>query len=425
MKRIIYLLILMFSCVAVHAVTVDEVPNVHVSDRSRYVSNPDGVLSPEAVSRIDSRLASLWQSTSAEVVVVVIGEIDPSMTPDEFATALFEKWGIGKKDKDNGVLVLISRGDRKAVIRTGYGAEGALPDILAGRIIRNDMAPHFREDDYDAGTEAAVESISQLLSDPELAGELKSEYANDSRAGKENDLTAGEFFSMYLTFAAFVAAVMLVAVIWMIAASRRTDEVERYRRLDSIRSVCLFGVFATLGLGLVAYLILVWKMKRIRRHRRLCPNCRTRMRLVDEEHDNDYLTPAQDTEEKINSIDYDVWLCPNCSTTEVLPYVNRDSNYTECPQCGARAVSLVQRQTVVPPTVRREGQGIDIYVCKNCGNHTRRSFRIDRKPDPAAAAAVGAILGGMGGRSGGGGGGFSGGSFGGGFTGGGGASGGW
>lgn len=99
MKRIIYLLILMFSCVAAHAVTVDEVPNVHVADRSRYVSNPDGVLSPEAVSRIDSRLASLWQSTSAEVVVVVIGEIDPSMTPDEFATALFEKWGIGKKTR--------------------------------------------------------------------------------------------------------------------------------------------------------------------------------------------------------------------------------------------------------------------------------------------------------------------------------------
>ena len=121
MKRLINLIIFSLLVISSGAITVDEVPNVHVADRARYVSNPDGILSAEAVSRLDAQLASIWQSTSAEVVVVAVDEIDPSMTPDEFATALFEKWGVGKKDKDNGVIVLISRGDRKAVIRTGYG----------------------------------------------------------------------------------------------------------------------------------------------------------------------------------------------------------------------------------------------------------------------------------------------------------------
>ena len=105
------------------AIGIDEVPNVHVADRTRYVSNPSGVLSDEAVSRLDSEIASLWDDTSVELVVVAVDRIDSSLTPEEFATKLFEKWGIGKQDKDNGVLVLLSRDDHAAIIRTGYGVE--------------------------------------------------------------------------------------------------------------------------------------------------------------------------------------------------------------------------------------------------------------------------------------------------------------
>ena len=149
------------------------------------------------------------------------------------------------------------------------------------------------------------------------------------------------------------------------------------------------------------------------------------MQLIDEEHDNDYLTPAQDTEERINSIDYDVWHCPKCHQTEVLPYIKRESDYSVCDRCGARAMSLVDRRTLRQPTVNTEGEGVDIYICKNCGNQNHRRFRIAKKPDPTATVAAGAILGSMMGRGGSSGGGFGGGSFGGGMTGGGGAGGRW
>ena len=90
-------------------------------------------------------------------------------------------------------------------------------------------------------------------------------------------------------------------------------------------------------------------------------------------------------------------------------------------------MSIVERRTLRQPTVRTEGEGADIYVCRNCGNQNQRRFKIPKKPDPAAAVAAGAVLGSMmGGKGGGfGGGGFSGGSFGGGMTGGGGAGGRW
>lgn len=408
------------------AIGIDEVPNVHVADRTRYVSNPSGVLSDEAVDRLDSEIASLWDDTSVELVVVAVDRIDSSLTPEEFATKLFEKWGIGKQDKDNGVLVLLSRDDHAAIIRTGYGVEGALPDIIAGRIIRNVMFPLYREGKYDEGTAAGIGSIAEVLRNPELAEELKSKYASDSRRGLDNDLSGAELFNMYLGLAAAVAVALLGLVIYAVYSSRKLDDVQRYRALDQYRTLVLFGLFFTLGMALPAALILGLKMRRIRRHRRNCPHCGTRMELIDEEHDNDYLTPAQDTEERINSIDYDVWHCPKCHQTEILPYINRQNNYTVCDRCGARAMSLVDRRTLRQPTVSTEGEGVDIYMCKNCGNQHQKRFRIPRKPDPAAAVAAGAILGSALGRGGsGGGGGFSGGSFSGGMTGGGGAGGRW
>lgn len=408
------------------AIGIDEVPNVHVADRTRYVSNPSGVLSDEAVGRLDSEIASLWDDTSVELVVVAVDRIDSSLTPEEFATKLFEKWGIGKQDKDNGVLVLLSRDDHAAIIRTGYGVEGALPDIIAGRIIRNVMFPLYREGKYDEGTAAGIGSIAEVLRNPELAEELKSKYASDSRRGLDNDLSGAELFNKYLGLAATVAVALLLLVIYAVFSSRKLGDVQRYRALDQYRTLVLFGLFFTLGMALPAALILGLKMKRIRRHRRDCPHCGTRMELIDEEHDNDYLTPAQDTEERINSIDYDVWHCPRCHQTEILPYINRQNNYTVCDRCGARAMSLVDRRTLRQPTVSTEGEGVDIYMCKNCGNQHQKRFRIPKKPDPAAAVAAGAILGSALGRGGsGGGGGFSGGSFGGGMTGGGGAGGRW
>ena len=423
-QRFYLLLIAILAAILpLQAITVDEVPNVHVADRTQYVSNPSNVLSPAAVSRLNSAIGSLWDNTSAELVVVAVDQVDNSMTPDEFATRLFEKWKIGKKDNDNGVLVLLSRDDHKVIIRTGYGVEGALPDIIAGRIIRNEILPYYREDNYDEGTIAGISTIIGALSDPNVAEELKSKYANDSRRA-DDDLSGAEFFNLFLGFAAVVGVAMLILVMYAISSSRRLDDVQRYRSLDQYRTLVLFATFLSLGMALPAFLLLAWKMKRVRRHKRNCPHCGTQMELIDEEHDNDFLTPAQDTEERLNSIDYDVWHCPKCYQTEILPYINRQTNYTVCDRCGARAMSLVDRRTLRQPTVRTEGEGVDIYMCKNCGNQHNKRFRIAKKPDPAAATVAGSILGStLGGH--GGGGGFSGGSFGGGMTGGGGASGSW
>lgn len=404
--------------------SVNEIPNVHVADRTRYVSNPDGVISPATEAELNALLARAWQQSSTEIAVVAVDDIDTPHDIDRFATDLFEKWGIGKSDNDNGVLILVARDSRHAVIRTGQGMEGALPDILAGRILRNEVFPRFREGDYDGGIRAATETVARVAADPKYADELRSRYSSDSRARNyESDFDFNEFISWWAGISAIAGLTALVISIFI---GRGKEPQQAWRIMGNVRTMTVFFCFLFLGMAIPALLVLMWRMKRVRTRPRICPNCSAKMQRLDEQTDNLYLTAAQDAEERYNSVDYDVWLCPECNETDIIPYVNRNTNYTPCPRCGARLMTLTSDRILARPTERREGQGVRTYTCRACGNHTDNTYRIPRKEstDAAAALAAGAILGGLGGR-GGGGGGFSGGSFGGGSTMGGGASGSW
>lgn len=420
MKKTLLLFCALTLALVAGARSVSDVPNVHVADATRYVSNPDGVLSEQAVTRLDSILADVWRTSSAEVVVVAVDNLDGE-EPNDYATQLFESWGIGKKDKDNGMLLLISRGDRRAVLRTGYGMEGVLPDALCGRIIRNVMAPYYKEGDYDSGTVAAVGAVSEILSKPEAVAEVMSKYANDSNrySTAANDFDGDELKNMLLTYWCVMTLLALCFVGYKLHSSRKLDPRHRYNSLEKIKTpVMIFGCIG-LGLPFIAYLWLITAMKKVRNSPRKCPNCGHKMHKIDEVHDNDYLSPAQDVEEKLDSVDYDVWLCDNCGEKGIIPFVNEKSDYRICPNCGARASYLLANRVVVRPSVSAPGRGVRIYGCKNCGKTTNVPYEIPKVAVPPVVIIPG------GSRGFGGGGGFSGGSFGGGMTGGGGASGGW
>ena len=419
--RFLTLLALLLTVSAAVAATYrpEDVPNVHIKDSRQYVSNPDGVLTAQTVDSLNALLADVWASSSAEPVVVALGNIDEAYTPDQFATELFSRWGIGKSDKDNGLLVLIIGDARRYVVRTGRGTSAVLPDVLAGRIMRHKAVPLFKEGDLSAGTMAAVREMASALTDPEAADAIRSRYANDANpsSGGDDEMS---FFTFMLWAGAGAGVVSLVWVIWVIAANRRRDELQRYRALNDIKPMLMFLTFAGMAMPLPALLICLWKMKRLRDHGRSCPNCSHAMHKLDEQTDNKYLTPAQDLEERLDSIDYDVWLCDNCGEKDVIPYVNRSSAFTTCEHCGARTATLSGNRIISQPTTRSEGHGVKIYDCRNCGKQTLKPYNIAKIATPPVVIIPG------GGRGGGfGGGGFSGGSFGGGSTSGGGVSGGW
>ncbi len=149
---------------------------------NKLVTDQTQTLSAEQIARLEQKLVAFDDSTSNQVAVVIVKTVG-DYDINEYALELGRKWGIGGKTKNNGVILLVAIGDRKMSIQTGYGLEGALPDIYTKRIIENDIKPYFKDGDYYAGIDAGVSSIISLTKGEYKNEQPKSKSKKDRRAG--------------------------------------------------------------------------------------------------------------------------------------------------------------------------------------------------------------------------------------------------
>lgn len=394
---------------------IEDIPNVQLTDSTRYLSNPDGLVSIEAQTTVDRLMANIRHITTGEVAAVVVDKIDGSDV-QSYANRLFNKWGLGKSDKNNGLLILVVKDLRKATIRTGRGLEGVLPDVLCGRIVRDNMIPLLREGNFDAALISGLSAIQNILIDPEAMGEIYSTQADAKDAGEGTSPVM-----IYIWCACGLAVLMLLCLIGKVISLSGKQPYEKYAALESWKAPMLALSLLGLAIPLPVPLLLMLLLHKWRNGKRYCSNCGQEMIKIDEEHDNDYLTPAQDLEEQLGSVDYDVWVCPDCGETEVFPFVNKNVALFECEHCHARTMHLMSDNVVVQPTTEHEGQGVKTFDCINCHHRLLKKYPIAR----LAPTMIFPIIGGGRGGNFGGGGGFGGGGFGGGSTSGGGATGGW
>jgi uncharacterized protein len=143
-----------------------------VPDPPRLVSDYTGTLSSEETRILEQKLRNYYDSTSTQIAIVMIQTLD-GYPIDDYSIQLAEKWGIGTKGKDNGVLIFVAKNDRKIFIPTGYGMEGVLTDGLVKRIIENDIKPYFREEQFYLGFDKATNTIIRLASGEHTADEVK------------------------------------------------------------------------------------------------------------------------------------------------------------------------------------------------------------------------------------------------------------
>lgn len=138
---------------------VEDVPNPRAAQS--WVSDTAHVLDGAAVRRLNQSLDALERDLGVEVAVVTVPSV--SGTPKEFATALFQRWGIGKAGTNNGLLVLLVMDRRRLEMETGYGLEEMLPDGWLG-VMQNDvMVPRFKKGDFAEGLLAGVERVGERL----------------------------------------------------------------------------------------------------------------------------------------------------------------------------------------------------------------------------------------------------------------------
>ena len=163
MRKFLFTLCLL-GCLAIQAkeYTIQEIPMVHLQDRTRYVSNPDNILSPSAVATMDSILYALEQKTGIQTLVVAVTGIEGGDCFD-FAYRLGKEMGVGQKERDNGLVILLSTDERCIQFATGYGLEGVLPDAICKRIQSRYMVEHLGKEDWNTGMIEGIRAVNGYL----------------------------------------------------------------------------------------------------------------------------------------------------------------------------------------------------------------------------------------------------------------------
>lgn len=168
MKKLLFILLLILPGWLM-AQNFPEKPNRLVNDYTQ-------TLTTDELAALEQKLVAFDDSSSTQIAVVVINDLEGYDVAD-YAVRLAEKWGIGQQEKNNGIVLLASLGDRKVSIQTGYGMEGALPDAIARRIIEIAIKPNFKQGDYYTGLDQATDAIIAFT---------KGEFKNDQPRSRKS-----------------------------------------------------------------------------------------------------------------------------------------------------------------------------------------------------------------------------------------------
>ncbi len=170
MRKLVLAFLLALTCVTVFGQDLPEKPNKLVNDYT-------GTLSAAETQQLESKLVAFDDSTSTQIAIAIVKTVG-DYDINDYTLQLGRKWGVGGAQKNNGIMIVVALGDRKISIQTGYGIEGALPDIYTNRIIETDIKPAFKAGDYYGGLQAGTDSMIKLV---------KGEYKNDNPRAKKRD----------------------------------------------------------------------------------------------------------------------------------------------------------------------------------------------------------------------------------------------
>lgn len=186
---------------AVLAAGVTQAAEVIPPKPAAYFNDYAHVVSAEAAQRFNEQLAQFERDTSNQIVVAVFPKMESSSDAADYGQRVAQAWAVGSKTNRNGVVLLVFIADHKISLQVGYGLEGALPDAIAYDIRANQITPHFRNQDYEGGLKAGIDSILQAI-----RGEYKG-------TGKTNLESEGRGSAPSIPFLIFLAIFILIVFI--------------------------------------------------------------------------------------------------------------------------------------------------------------------------------------------------------------------
>jgi uncharacterized protein len=385
------------------AVSINQVPNPRQTS-SGWVTDMADILSEPTEAQLNQMISALESNNGSEIAVVTVPETAPSASPKAFATQLFNTWGIGKKSKDNGVLFLISKRDRKLEIETGYGVEAILPNANVQQLIDSQIIPSFKQGNFDRGTLNGTTALVKALRTDGAVPQTGSGTTPTLQAAPKGTPLIFDRLMLPLTFGAGLLAIGG----WVYRRTRGAVLLKPGGRSRTQRQA--------------------YSEEQTKRQPRC--SCRTPLQKVSAQALFTQLTAIEQAALALGSVKYLGWQCPTCQTsTHIRAYVWNDTVYKKCPHCQDLTMTFALN-VLAEATREAAGRQQVTETCTCCDHHREYEESISRLPDPTYAAAGAAVanngwsqahMHSGGGASGG----SSGGGFGGGSSGGGGAGGSW
>lgn len=369
------LLALVFSIVS-----VSQVQNPRPT---HWVTDQANVLDVATEDKLNTLAETLYRTKQIELAVVVVDDVRE--TPKQFATALFNSWGIGSAQTNTGVLVLLVMGKRRLEIETGTGIEAALPAAWLADMQAQLMVPRFKQKDFPGGLLAGVQAIHDRLA------AAPGESTSTAKPGEYRDdgvvVDPG-------SAAPHVPAQPVVPQPQHVSAPAEDDDGVPAGPLAA-------GGAGILGLGAGAALL-----ARHRRRQRTCMKCQPNrpMLPLSEVEDDQHLESGQRKEEQLGSVNYVVVICPGCQDARTLRHNKWFSGYSRCSSCRFKTLSS-SSSTIVSATYDHGGQVRITEDCRHCSYHNTYTRYTSKLTRPSTSSSGGSSF-----SSGGGGGSFGGGS---------------
>lgn len=353
-----------------------------------YVNDFADILSNSQESQVRNEFQQLKSDTGVEVTLVTIDSYVAYGTDDDsfdaFATSLFNTWGIGSSELNNGILLLIALEERSVRIETGVGWENRIQPETQ-QIIDTDILPPLRDGRMGEGMTAGALSIVDVVR-AELDAEDDEPRVNAVSESQSQTAPAGQ-------------------------DTQAPPAQNTGSSTPIIQQVFrwIFGLFSVGIVGSGGYMLT---------RPPKCEHCERELRMLDEQQDDAFLNAGQKTEERISSVDYQVWVCDFDDYVLINPNAYWFSGYSTCPSCSNKTVT---RTTKVLQRATTNATGLQEVTkdCKHCDFHRVTEVKLPKIQKSSSSSSSSSRSFG-GGSSGGGGG-----SFGGGHSSGGGSSGSW
>ena len=382
----------------VRAGQVEEIPNP-METAGLYVQDSGSVLGAEYIELINGICQTLYEKTSTDLAVVTIQSLH-GITIEEFSLRLFERFGLGEKGKDNGLLILFARDDREVRMEVGYGLEDRVTDADASRLLDEHAIPFFKEGLYGRGlfttAKKTAEFISSTLGESlgiEEPGTLPAEPVPTANLAditrpieKPGPITIALLYTAAIFGFIFFGFVFIL--LRMHTKKSKSAREKAARGQDSFLAIMwiaavfgpivlanVFGANIPLLLAAVAAPILStvgmlkginWLRRKASSYRANCLDCNREMNLLDDKADDDYLSIEEQAEEKAGGLEYEIWICPNCGTSRSI--VVKRGKARKCPRCKRRTLKTFTK-TMKAATKSSRGLLRILEKCKNpkCG----------------------------------------------------------